>query len=74
MSLFTVDAHFVMFMDVGATTPSQESHSRAELAPVFAHLNTCPATTHFNGQSTVTLDGDRATGEGYCLAQHLSME
>jgi hypothetical protein len=26
---------------------------------------------HFNGQSTVELDGDRATGESYCLAHHL---
>jgi hypothetical protein len=26
---------------------------------------------HFNGQSTVTLDGDRATGETYCLAHHV---
>jgi hypothetical protein len=30
------------------------------------------ATTHFNGQSTVSLDGGRATGESYCLAHHLS--
>ena len=28
-------------------------------------------TMHFNGQSTVSLDGDRATGESYCLAHHL---
>jgi hypothetical protein len=28
---------------------------------------------HFNGQSTVSLDGDRATGESYCLAHHLSV-
>ena len=28
-------------------------------------------TTHFNGQSTVALDGDRASGETYCLAHHL---
>jgi SnoaL-like domain len=27
---------------------------------------------HFNGQSTVELDGDRATGETYCLAHHVS--
>jgi hypothetical protein len=29
-------------------------------------------TTHFNGQSTVVLDGDRATGESYCIAHHVS--
>ena len=26
---------------------------------------------HFNGQSTITLEGDRATGESYCIAHHL---
>jgi hypothetical protein len=29
----------------------------------FADLNRYQATQHFNGQSTVTLDRDRATGE-----------
>jgi SnoaL-like domain len=29
---------------------------------------------HFNGQSTVTLDGVRATGESYCIAHHLLTE
>jgi hypothetical protein len=28
----------------------------------------------FNGQSTVGLNGDRATGESYCLAHHLFTE
>jgi hypothetical protein len=26
---------------------------------------------HFNGQSTIALDGDRATGMSYCIAHHL---
>ena len=26
----------------------------------------------FNGQSTIELSGDRATGESYCLAHHLT--
>jgi hypothetical protein len=31
-------------------------------------------TMHFNGQSTVHLDGDRATGECYTIARHVFTE
>ena len=74
MALFTSDARFVVFMDSKAKDPSQELHGREALAPVFDHLNVYEATTHFNGQSTVMIDGDRATGETYCLAHHVSTE
>lgn len=75
MALFTEDAHFVVFMSAKDPTPSQELYSRAALAPVFADLNRYYATTHFIGQSTVfTLTGDRATGEAYCLAHHVTVE
>jgi len=47
---------------------------RAELAPVFDDLNRYAATTHFNGQSTVTISGAAASGESYCLAHHVSVE
>jgi ketosteroid isomerase-like protein len=72
MALFTADARFLVFMDATAAEPTQELHGRESLAPVFDNLNTYAATTHFNGQSTLSLDGDRATGESYCLAHHLS--
>jgi hypothetical protein len=29
---------------------------------------------HFNGQSTVVLDGVAATGESYCLAHHVQIQ
>jgi ketosteroid isomerase-like protein len=75
MSLFTEDTHFVVFMNAKDPKPSQELHSRESLAPVFADLNRYGATTHFVGQSTIfTLTGDRATGEAYCLAHHLTVD
>jgi hypothetical protein len=54
--------------------PTQVLDGRESLTPVFADLNRYEATQHFNGQSTISLDGDRATGESYCIAQHLYTE
>ena len=74
MALFTADTHFVVYMNAKDPKPSQELHSREALAPVFAELVQYQATTHFVGQSTVfTLTRDRATGEAYCLAHHLTV-
>src|ERR1700730_8379792 len=75
MSLFTPDTHFVVYMNAKDPTPSQDLHSREALAPVFADLNKYAATMHFVGQSTIlTLTGDRATGEAYTLAHHLTID
>jgi hypothetical protein len=73
-SLFTEDTQFVVYMDGDGSEPTQELNGREALTPVFDNLNTYEATTHFNGQSTIALDGDRATGESYCLAHHLYTE
>ena len=75
MSLFTADTHFVVFMNAKDPTPSQELHSREELAPVFADLNQYAATMHFLGQTTIlTLTRDRGTGETYCMPYHLTID
>ena len=75
MSLFTEDTHFLVFMNAKDPKPSQDLHSRQALAPVFAELNKYDATTHFLGQSTIfMLTADRATGEAYCLAHHVSVD
>jgi hypothetical protein len=75
MALFTADTHFVVYMNAKDPTPSQELHSREALAPVFADLNQYAETMHFVGQSTIfTLTGDRATGEAYCIAHHLTLD
>src|ERR1700740_3566428 len=74
MSLFTADTHFGVYMNAKAPSASQELHPREALAPVFADLNKYDATTHFVGQSAIfTLTKDRATGETYCLAHHVTV-
>jgi ketosteroid isomerase-like protein len=70
-SLFTEDTHFVVYMDGQGSEPTQVLVGREALTPVFDDLNRYQATMHFNGQSTIALDGDRATGESYCIAHHL---
>jgi ketosteroid isomerase-like protein len=75
MNLFTTDTHFVVYMNAKDPKPSQELHSREELASVFADLNQYVATMHFVGQSTIlTLNRDRALGQAYCIAHHLTVD
>jgi len=70
-ALFTNDTHFVVYMNGAGSEPTEDLRGRERLTPVFAALNQYEVTMHFNGQSTVTLDGDRATGETYCIAHHI---
>jgi ketosteroid isomerase-like protein len=70
-SLFTEDTHFVVYMEGHGSEPTQVLDGREALTPVFDDLNRYQATMHFNGQTTISLDGDRATGESYCIAHHL---
>jgi hypothetical protein len=75
MSLFTANTRFVVYMNAKDPTPTQELHSREALAPVFAELNKYEATTHFIGQNSITsLLAERATGETYCLAHHVTVD
>jgi SnoaL-like protein len=74
MALFTVDTNFEVFMDSKSSAPTQVINKRQDLFPVFDNLNTYLATMHFNGQSTIKLDGDIATGTTYCRAYHLNVQ
>jgi ketosteroid isomerase-like protein len=75
MALFSEDTHFVVYMNAKDPKPSMDLRARDALAPVFADLSKYDATTHFVGQSTIfTLTGDRATGEAYCLAHHVTVD
>jgi SnoaL-like domain len=69
--LFTTDTRFAVFMDGPGTDPSYVLEGRDALSPVFDDLNQYEVTMHFNGQSTVTMDGDRATGDSYTIAHHV---
>jgi len=75
MALFTKDTHFVVYMDAKDPKPSQELHSREALAPVFDDLNKYATTMHFVGQSSIlSLSAERATGEAYTLAHHVTVD
>jgi SnoaL-like domain len=73
-ALFTADSRFLVHMDGPGTDPSYVLEGREALAPVFDDLNRYEVTMHFNGQSTVTIDGDRATGDSYTIAHHVFTE
>jgi hypothetical protein len=61
-------------MDGEGTEPTYVLEGREALTPVFADLDRYDTTTHFNGQSTVMIEGGRATGESYTIAHHLFNE
>ena len=73
-ALFTTDTRFAVCMDGPGTDPSYVLEGREALSPVFDDLNRYEVTMHFNGQSTVTMDGDRATGDSYTIAHHVFTE
>ena len=73
-ALFTDDTVFTVYMDGEGSDPTYVLHGREALTPVFDDLNRYETTTHFNGQSTVAIDGNRATGESYTIAHHVYTE
>jgi SnoaL-like domain len=73
-ALFTEDTRFAVYMEGEGTEPTYVLQGREALTPVFDDLDRYEVTTHFNGQSTVTIAGNRATGESYTIAHHLFIE
>src|SRR6266498_1611597 len=73
-ALFTANTRFAVYTDGEGSEPTYVLEGREALTPVFADLNRYEVTTHFNGQSTVTIDGNRATGESYTIAHHVVTE
>jgi hypothetical protein len=73
-ALFTTDTRFSVYLDGPGSEASYHLEGREALSPVFDDLNRYQATMHFNGQSTITLDGTRATGDSYTIAHHVFTE
>ena len=73
-ALFTADTKFAVYMGGEGSEPTYVLEGREALTPVFADLNRYEATTHFNGQSTVEIEGNHATGESYTIAHHVFTE
>jgi hypothetical protein len=69
-ALYADGARSLVYMG-DAPDPVQVLTSREQHVEGFSGLSQYAATTHFNGQFTIDLDGDAATGEGYCLAHHV---
>ena len=74
--VFADDGQVRLFPGDPAThEPDRVIVGREDLAATFDGLiRQYDATTYLNGQSTVSLDGDTASGESYCLAHHLTQE
>jgi hypothetical protein len=73
-ALFTTDTRFAVYMDGPGSEPSYVLEGREALSPVFDDLNRYEVTMHFNGQSTVRMDGDQANGDSYTIAHHVFTE
>jgi hypothetical protein len=73
-ALFIENARFAVHLDGAGSKPTYVLDGRDALTPVFADLRRYEVTTHFNGQQTVVLDVDRATGESYTIAHHVWTE
>jgi ketosteroid isomerase-like protein len=74
MAIFTEDTNFEVYMDEKLPTPTQVVRGRKNLFSVFDDLNQYFSTMHFNGQSTIKLDENRATATSYCRAYHLKVQ
>ena len=74
MGIFTEDTNFEVYMDEKLPEPTQVVTGRKNLLPVFDDLNQYFSTMHFNGQSTIKVNGNRATATTYCRAYHLKVQ
>jgi uncharacterized protein (TIGR02246 family) len=74
--LFTEDGLLAIFDgDPEGKEPTRTRRGRRQIADAMVSLERYSSTTHIVGQQSVefdTADADRATGETYCLAHHVT--
>ncbi len=75
-SLFTEDGLLAIFDgDPEGKEPNRTRRGRQQIADAMVSLKRYSSTTHIVGQQSVEFDpadADRATGETYCLAHHVT--
>lgn len=70
--LYTPEARTLIFTGDPTTSPPVRTLStRAEHVEAFHAISRYTKTTHFIGQSMLSINGDNAAGETYCLAHHV---
>ena len=72
-ALFTVDGRLEMYRP-RSSEPAEVAEGRAELERAFHALEQFATTTHFLGQSLVSIDGDHATAHTYGMSHHIAGE
>jgi hypothetical protein len=72
LSVFTPDAALLIFDPSDSEQPTGERRGREQLAKVPELIKRYSSTYHLVGNATYEVVGDKARGEVYCIAHHLS--
>jgi ketosteroid isomerase-like protein len=72
LEVFHPDGVLVLLDHADPTVVTATRAGHAELAAVTELIARYERTFHFVGNARYEIDGDRATGEVYCLAHHLT--
>lgn len=74
MALFTDDVEYVVYADRRNPLPTTKLRGRAALTPICLQLEQYQISAHINGQSTIRIDGARASGVTGSLVHHIKVE